>query len=159
MEPLEEIDPLDPVLSNVLFRILTDFTQLTNTIIGMSTNVSPDILPVFGILADQISIFPSDFDSGLACLFLTGVEDSVTRYKYRLLIGAIIPWLYLIIMIGLILLIDKIKQWLKEDGIPSKVSLLDIIIVCLVASFYNFYMYLTDNALSIFSCLTINDYE
>lgn len=157
MEPIEEPDPLDPVLSSVLFRILMDFSQISNTIVGMATSVDSDVLPVFSIFADQISIFPSDFDSGFACIFLTGIEDQIVRFKYKLLIGVLIPWVYTLLMIGIILLVDKLKLYLKEEGIPSKVTLLNIVLVCLVASLYNFYMYLTENALSIFSCLTIND--
>jgi len=50
---------------------------------------------------------------------LTGITDQIVRYKYKLLISAIIPWAYISMMIGLVLLIDKVKSYFKSDGIPS----------------------------------------
>jgi len=46
-------------------------------------------------------------------------------------------------MILVILLVDKIKKLLKRRGIPNYVTLIDIITVTLVATFYNFYFYLS----------------
>jgi hypothetical protein len=109
----------------------------------MIQNVSSDILPTLSILTDQISLFPSDFDSGFDCFLLSNVDDVFQRFKYRLLIGSLIPWAYMIAMVLTILLVDKIKNILKRSGIPRYVTIMDIITVTFVATFYNFYFYVS----------------
>ncbi|KAM3145706.1 hypothetical protein pb186bvf_002252 [Paramecium bursaria] len=159
VEPLEEEQLGDPELSNVLFRILTDFTQISNTIVNMAQNTNQSVLPTLSIFTTLISIFPTDFNSGFSCILLNNIVDPKLKYEYELLIGALIPWIYLILMILLIIFVDKIKKSIKKEALTDKVKWSRVIIVCMVASFYNFYMYLSQSSLSIFSCITINDYK
>ena len=115
-------------------------------------------MPTLSIFTTLISIFPTDFNSGFSCILLNNIVDPKLKYEYELLIGALIPWIYLILMILLIIFIDKIKKSIKKEALTDKVKWSRVIIVCMVASFYNFYMYLSQSSLSIFSCITINDY-
>ena len=116
-------------------------------------------MPTLSIFTTLISIFPTDFNSGFSCILLNNIVDPKLKYEYELLIGALIPWIYLILMILLIIFIDKIKKSIKKEALTDKVKWSRVIIVCMVASFYNFYMYLSQSSLSIFSCITINDYQ
>jgi hypothetical protein len=125
----------------------------------MIQNVSPDLLPALSILTDQISLFPSDFGSGFDCFFLSNVSDPLSKFKYLLLINAIIPWGFLIGLVLMILLMDKVKATLKYETIPKFVTLSDVVLVTLVANLYNFYFYLAQICLNIVSCVSINDQD
>lgn len=107
----------------------------------MISNVSPDILPTLSILADKVSLFPTDFASGFDCLFLSDVTDHYQKFKYLLMINSLIPWGFIVLLVVMIIIIDKVKKYLKYDSIPNHVRFVDILVVVLVANLYNFYFY------------------
>ena len=98
--PLSEEEENNSIeLSGSLMKELTDFIQFVNAVIGMISNVLSNLLPTLSILTDH------DF------FFLSSETDTFLRFKYSLLIGSLIPWAYMLLMISVIVLVDKIKKF------------------------------------------------